>query len=111
MPVQNGPIAGPIAEAPTLTTPPSGTITGPFTVKKARKHGHYYKACPFDEIDFYRIVLLYGIADPCVQHALKKLLVVGGRGSKDADRDVQDIIDTMERWKEMREEERAATKH
>jgi hypothetical protein len=94
-----------------VTPAPDVAIAGPITgfkVKKGRKHSHYYKACPFDEIDFYRIVLLFGITDPCVQHALKKLLVVGGRGSKDADQDVQDVIDTMERWKEMRAEEENA---
>ncbi|WP_176767832.1 hypothetical protein [Nitrosospira sp. Nsp18] len=43
--------------------------------------------------------------DPCIQHAAKKLLVAGNRGAKDVGKDIQEAIDTLERWKEMRVEE------
>lgn len=74
-----------------------------------RKHSHYFKPTPFDSIDVYRVLQLFEVSDPCLQHAVKKLLVAGGRGGgKDISRDVQEAIDTLVRWQEMRgEEERA----
>jgi hypothetical protein len=71
-------------------------------------HNHYFKPCPFDHVDVYRVLSLFGVVDPCLQHATKKLLVAGGRGHKDISRDVQDVIDSLERWKAMRAEEAAA---
>jgi len=71
-----------------------------------RKHGHYFKPVPFDHVDVYRVLLLFNVTDPCLQHAIKKLLVAGGRGAgKDITRDVAEAIDTMVRWQEMRAEE------
>lgn len=69
------------------------------------KHSHYYRPCPYDAIDVYRILEIFEVNNPCAQHAIKKLLVMGNRGHKDAERDVQDVIDTMTRWKAMRAEE------
>lgn len=47
------------------------------------------------------------VVDPCLQHAVKKLLVAGGRGGgKDISRDIQETIDALRRWQEMREEEK-----
>jgi hypothetical protein len=68
-------------------------------------HNHYFKPCPFESIDVYRVLDLFGVVDPCLQHATKKLLVAGGRGHKGIERDVQDVIDSLERWKAMRAEE------
>ena len=74
-----------------------------------RKHSHYFKAVPFDYVDIYRVLELFAVTDPCLQHAVKKLLVAGGRGAgKDIGRDVQEAIDTLNRWVEMRAEEAAA---
>lgn len=74
---------------------------------KGRKHAHYYKDVRHLEyIDVYRVLDLFEVADPCIAHAVKKLLVAGKRGGgKDMDRDVQEAIDTLERYKEMRREE------
>ena len=75
------------------------------TCTPIKKHNHYFKnVAHLEELDVYRLIDLYAITDPCIQHMLKKCLVVGGRGSKDALRDVQDIIDTAERWKQMQQE-------
>lgn len=71
------------------------------------KHDHYFKLCPYDKIDVYRVIELFGITDSCLQHMVKKCLVAGGRGHKDIGKDIQDIIDTAERWKAMRAEEKA----
>lgn len=70
-----------------------------------RKHNHYFRPFPFADIDIYRLLLVYEVTDPCAQHAIKKLLAMGKRGHKDAAKDVQDVIDTMTRWQELRAEE------
>lgn len=69
-----------------------------------KAHEHYFKACPFDLIDVYRVLDLFQVTDPALQHAAKKILVAGGRGHKAIAKDVQDAIDTLERWKEMQAE-------
>lgn len=79
----------------------------------SRKHSHYFRACPFAEVDVYRVLHLFAVTDPCLQHAVKKLLLAGGRGDKatagwDSGRDVQEAIDTLQRWQEMRDEETQA---
>lgn len=75
-------------------------------MKGPRKHGHYFRPCPYSHVDVYRVLLVFGVTDPCLQHAIKKLLVAGGRGGgKDQGRDVQEAMDTLERWAEMRAEE------
>jgi hypothetical protein len=71
----------------------------------AKPHGHYFRDCPYPQIDIYRVLQLFGVTDPCLQHAAKKILVAGGRGGKDIGRDVQEAIDTLARWQEMRREE------
>lgn len=68
-------------------------------------HNHYFKSCPYDTLDVYRVINIFGVSDPCIQHALKKLLCSGVRGYKDQSKDIQDVIDTLERWKQMREED------
>jgi hypothetical protein len=72
-----------------------------------RRFSHYFRACPFPAIDVYRVFLIFGVTDPCLQHAIKKLLVPGGRGAKDAAKDVGEAIASLQRWIEMRAEERA----
>lgn len=71
-----------------------------------RKHAHYYKdVSALTTIDIYRVLKLWDVTDPCLQHAVKKLLVAGGRGAgKDISQDVQEAIDTLTRWQEMQGE-------
>jgi hypothetical protein len=71
------------------------------------KHSHYHKPVGhLDYIDVYRVLSLFNVTDPCLQHAVKKLLVAGGRGGgKDITRDIQEAIDTLARWQEMRAED------
>lgn len=70
-----------------------------------RKHNHYFRPCPYKNIDPYRLISIYGIANPCAQHIFKKVLVTGKRGHKDIRRDINDIIDTAQRWLEMLDED------
>jgi len=70
------------------------------------KFSHYYKKVPGEYIDVYRVLQLFEVSDPCIQHAVKKLLVAGKRGLKGLDKDVKEAIVSLERWQEMRNEER-----
>lgn len=71
-----------------------------------KTHSHYYKKVPYEYIDVYRVLELFGVTDPAIQHAVKKLLVAGGRGHKNIEKDVRESIDSLNRWIEMREEEK-----
>lgn len=74
------------------------------------KHNHYYKTvASLQFVDVYRVLALFSVTDPCLQHAIKKLLVAGGRGAgKVIDRDIQESIDSLVRWQEMRAEDASA---
>lgn len=78
-----------------------------------RKHSHYFKSVEgLKDIDIvrtaHRVLQLFNVTDPCLQHTVKKLLVAGGRGGgKDITRDIQEAIDTLKRWQEMRAEEQS----
>ena len=71
------------------------------------KHNHYFKkTVHLDAVDVYRVLKLFNVTDPCLQHAIKKLLCAGGRGAKDMEQDVQEAMDTLERYQDMcREDE------
>ena len=72
----------------------------------SRKFPHYFKAVGhLAYVDVYRVLDLFGVADPCLQHAIKKLLCAGGRGTKDAAKDVAEAIASLQRWQGMRAED------
>ena len=73
----------------------------------SNKHPHYHKdVSNLQTVDVYRVLVLFNVTHPCIQHAVKKLLVAGGRGAgKDIGKDVQEAIDSLERFKEMRVED------
>jgi len=74
------------------------------------KHSHYFKdVSHLSTIDVYRVLELFGVTDQKIGHAVKKLLCAGQRGQKDIDKDIQEAIDSLERWKAMRKEDVAAT--
>lgn len=68
---------------------------------KAKRPGEYYE---FDykgvRIDPYRILLQYRITHPAHQHALKKLLRAG-RSIKSQVQDIDEVIASLQRWKQM----------
>lgn len=70
-----------------------------------RAHRHYFKQMPTTEVDVYRVLRAFGVTDPALAHAAKKILVAGGRGSKDQAKDVQEAIDSLQRWQEMERED------
>jgi hypothetical protein len=70
------------------------------------KYNHYYKDISYlDGIDIYRVLMLYGVTDPCIAHAIKKLLCAGQRGGKDMEQDIQEAIDALVRWQDMKQED------
>lgn len=72
----------------------------------AEKNPHYYKKTPVKVVDVYRVLKMFNVTDPCLQHAIKKLLVAGNRGAgKDIDRDVQEAAQSLERYFEMKNED------
>ena len=74
-----------------------------------RKHAHYHKSVAhLGSIDVYRVLDLFHVTDQAIGHAIKKLLVAGNRGVKDMDKDIQEAIDTLQRWQEMRAEDGGA---
>jgi hypothetical protein len=56
------------------------------------------------KLDPYRIMQVYGIAHPAHQHALKKLLRAGN-SVKPLIQDIDEVILSLNRWKEMLNEE------
>lgn len=71
-----------------------------------KKHNHYFKDCPYDKVDVYRILDIFDVTDPCLQHLVKKGLCAGKRGHKDFRKDLQDIIDTAQRRIDMLDEDK-----
>lgn len=70
-------------------------------VEQGQKHSHYKKdVSHLNMIDIYRVTEMFK-PHSCGAHIAKKALCSGQRGHKDLLTDIQDIIDTAERWKEM----------
>jgi hypothetical protein len=57
------------------------------------------------KLDPYRIMQVYGITHPAQQHAIKKLLRAGG-SVKTLAQDIDEVILSLNRWKEMLDEEK-----
>lgn len=70
-----------------------------------KKHSHYFKPCPYDEIDIYRVLEIFNVTDPVLQHIAKKALCAGNRGHKDFRKDVRDIFDSAKRKLDMLDED------
>ena len=69
-------------------------------------HNHYFKdVSRLDSVDVYRVLELFEVVEPTIQHAVKKLLCAGGRGAKSQPQDVQEAIDSLARWQDMRKED------
>jgi hypothetical protein len=64
------------------------------------KDNPYAKSYRNVVLDPYRIIEIYGITHPAQQHALKKLLRAG-KSHKNLVQDIQEVIQSLERWIEM----------
>ena len=73
------------------------------------EYKHYQKSVEHLKwIDVYRVLDLFGVSNPCVQHAIKKLLCAGQRGAKDERRDVEEAVSSLVRYLEMQTEDENA---
>ncbi|MGL4250156.1 MAG: hypothetical protein ACRCR1_05815 [Aeromonas sp.] len=75
--------------------PPRITSADEITTSK------YTKQIRGVSIDVYDVLKAWGVTNPALQHLIKKALQCGERGHKDAQQDLQDIIDSAVRAKEL----------
>ncbi len=66
-----------------------------------RNYNHYFRPCPFNEIDLYRFARIFEITDSELFHALKKIIAAGKRGNKDRSTDIMEAVDSLVRSIEM----------
>ena len=59
----------------------------------------------YNKLDIYRILKLYEVSDPCLQHSIKKLLCAGKRGVKNQTQDINEAILSLKRFLKMQEED------
>jgi len=72
-------------------------------------HEHYFKdVTHLKTIDVYRVLDLFGVSNPCIQHAVKKLLCSGTRGVKDERKDIEEAVSSLVRCLEMQTEDENA---
>ena len=69
---------------------------------KAAKLNKYLREIkPSVYVDVYDVLKAWGVSNPALQHLIKKALQAGNRGHKDLETDMQDIIDSAIRAKEL----------
>jgi len=70
------------------------------------KYPHYFKSVShLETVDVYRVLSLFKVNDPCIQHAIKKLLCAGDRGDKSMIKDITEARDSLNRHLEMLDED------
>ena len=67
--------------------------------KLANKYLHEIKLGVF--VDVYDVLMAWNVTNPALQHLIKKALQAGERGHKSREQDLQDIIDSAIRAKEL----------
>jgi hypothetical protein len=81
-------------------------IEGGVMSELKKEYNHYFKSVKnYDYIDVYRVLTLFDVDDPCIAHAIKKLLCAGKRGDKDSYEDISEAIDSLKRYIEIKEED------
>ena len=73
--------------------------------EKTNEYKHYKYSYKGIKLDPYRILSVYGVTCPAMQHAIKKLLRAGN-SVKDLEQDIQEVIDTLKRKLEMLKEDK-----
>lgn len=64
----------------------------------------YHKEVKGVEIDVYDVLVVFGVSDPAVAHAIKKLLAGGRRGYKDYQQDLEEAKVSIDRAIELHQE-------
>lgn len=64
---------------------------------------HYYKDVPRNatHVDIYWVLKAWEVIDPCIQHAVKKLMAAGRRGAKNTEKDLKEARDSITRALEL----------
>lgn len=69
-------------------------------------YSSYFRDCPYEKVDIYRILQMFDITDQAIGHAIKKLMLAGVRtGAKSTRQDIEEAIVTLQRRLEMMDEE------
>lgn len=68
---------------------------------KQRSNKYLREIKPDVYVDVYDVIHAWGVSNPALQHLIKKALQAGNRGHKDLETDMQDIIDSAIRAKEL----------
>jgi len=66
----------------------------------------YKRTVPSTEIDVYDVLVAFNVTNPATQHAIKKLLAPGQRGSKDAITDLMEAGQSIERAVQLENDQR-----
>ena len=69
--------------------------------KTAKLNKYLREIKPSVYVDVYDVLKAWGVSNPALQHLIKKALQAGNRGHKDLETDMQDIIDSAIRAKEL----------
>ncbi len=62
-------------------------------------------------VDVYDVLVAFGVTNPAMQHAIKKMLAAGQRGVKDVIQDMDEAMQSIERAKELESIDEMAFKH
>lgn len=60
---------------------------------------HYFREVPLNttHVDVYWVLKVWEVTDPCIQHAVKKLLAAGRRGAKNVEKDLTEAFEAVKR--------------
>lgn len=95
-----------LGENPYLNnTPVLGGIAKEQSTDPAKTGAHYQYTYKGVLVDPYRIFRIYGITDPAIQHAVKKLLRLGRDKESTPTQDVLEAISSLKRFVAMEEED------
>lgn len=89
--------AQPIGEAEWLDAK-SGAMT---QQERTERNKYQREIAPGVWVDVYDVLLAFDVRNPALQHLIKKALCAGLRGHKTTETDLQDIIDSALRAKEL----------
>ena len=75
-------------------------------MSELKQYPHYHKdVSKLETIDVYRVLTLFKVTEPCIQHSIKKLLCAGDRGDKSMIKDITEARDSLNRHLEMLNED------
>ena len=69
--------------------------------EKAKSFNKYKRNINGVEADVYDVLVAFGVTNPAIAHAVKKLLAGGQRGYKDKEQDYKESIVSIERGIEL----------